>query len=141
LLHVTIDREDKTKRLVFGVVVHGAGGSTIGSGANRMLGPTMGRFAGLRKFAYPVCLFFFTMGDDQAYFSWLAEPIVADGAPKLVQHEKARCVELTNEVLNEAVVADHGLVRRGGGSANHLSAQPRPVMSQGEAVVGAGSRK
>jgi hypothetical protein len=29
----------------------------------------------MRKFTYPVCLFFFTVREEQAFFSWLAEPV------------------------------------------------------------------
>jgi hypothetical protein len=71
--------------------------------ANKVLGPTMGQFQGMRKFTYPVCLFFFTMRDEKAYFSWLAEPVLTDGAPKLVHHGKADCVELTDDLLDQVV--------------------------------------
>jgi hypothetical protein len=43
------------------------------------------------------------MRDEQAFFSWLAEPVLVDGAPKLVHHEKANCVELTDEKLDQVV--------------------------------------
>jgi hypothetical protein len=57
----------------------------------------------MRKFTYPVCLFLFTLREEQAYFSWLAEPVVTAGAPKLVHHERASCVPLTNELLDQVV--------------------------------------
>jgi hypothetical protein len=102
-LHVRIDREDKPMRLVFGVLLRGSWSPVSIDRANTILGPTMGQFRGLRKFTYPVCLLFFTGQDERAFFSWLAEPVVTDGAPKLVHHEKAACVELTNELLDEVV--------------------------------------
>jgi len=102
-MHVYVDREDKPMRLVFGVLLRGVPAPTTAEQANRALGPTMGFFQGLRKFTYPVCLFFFSMRDEQAFFSWLAEPVLADGAPKLVHHEKANCVELTDEKLDQVV--------------------------------------
>jgi hypothetical protein len=102
-LHVSIDREDKPMRLTFGVLLRGAASSVTIEQANRILGPTMGQFQGMRKFTYPVCLFFFAMREDQAFFSWLAEPILSDGAPKLVHHGEANCVELTDELLDRAV--------------------------------------
>jgi hypothetical protein len=52
---------------------------------------------------YPVCLFFFTLRDEQAFFSWLAEPVVTDGAPKLVHHDRANCAELTDELMDRVV--------------------------------------
>ena len=63
----------------------------------------MGQFRGMRKFTYPVCLFLITMREEQASFSWLAEPVLNGEAPKLVHHEKANCVPLTDELLGQVV--------------------------------------
>jgi hypothetical protein len=102
-LHVYIDREDKPMRLAFGVLLRGVASPMTADNANRVLGPTMGQFQGMRKFTYPVCLFFFTMRDEKAYFSWLAEPVLTDGAPKLVHHARTNCVELTDDLLGHVV--------------------------------------
>ncbi len=102
-LHVSIEREDKPMRLTFGVLLRGLASTVTIEHANRILGPTIGQFQGMRKFTYPVCLFFFTMRDDQAFFSWLAEPVVSAGAPKLVHHDEADCVELTDELLSQVI--------------------------------------
>ncbi|MFL5340048.1 MAG: hypothetical protein ACJ8F7_07845 [Gemmataceae bacterium] len=102
-LHVYIDREDKPMRLMFGVLLRGVPALATVEHANQVLGPTLGQFQGMRKFTYPVCLLFFTMRDERAYFSWLAEPTVTDHGPKLVHHSKASCVEFTDELLAEVV--------------------------------------
>ena len=101
--HVYIDREDKPMRLMFGVLLRGVPSPVTIEHANKVLGPTMGQFQGMRKFTYPVCLFFFTLREDQAFFSWLAEPVVKGGVPKLVHHAQANCVELTNARLDQVV--------------------------------------
>jgi len=101
--HVSIDREDKSMRLTFGVLLRGMPSSVTVEQANQVLGPTIGQFQGMRKFTYPVCLFVFTMRDEQAFFSWLAEPVVTGGAPKLVHHDKAHCVPLTDELLEQVI--------------------------------------
>lgn len=101
--HVVIDREDKPMRLAFGVLLRGASSPVTAGHANGVLGPTMGQFRGMRKFTYPVCLLFFTMQQDQAFFCWLAEPVVTEAGPKLVHHHQATCVELTEDVLDRAV--------------------------------------
>jgi hypothetical protein len=101
--HVSIDREDKPMRLNFGVLLRGVSSAATAEHANKILGPTMGQFRGMRKFTYPVCLLFFTMRDERAFFSWLAEPVVTGGRPKLVHHDKADCVELTDELLGRIV--------------------------------------
>jgi hypothetical protein len=101
--HVYIDREDKPMRLMFGVLLRGVPSPVAPDQANKILGPTMGQFQGMRKFTYPVCLFLFTMREEQAFFSWLAEPVVNDDLPKLVHHNKANIVPLTNELLDQVV--------------------------------------
>src|SRR5262249_21979270 len=76
--------------------------------ANKVLSPTMGQVQGMRKFTYPVCLFLLSLREDQAFFSWLAEPVVTSGGPKLLHHGKTDCVALTDEVLGrvaEQIVA------------------------------------
>jgi hypothetical protein len=103
--HVYIEREDKPMRLMFGVLLRGAASPVTIDQANKILGPTMGQFQGMRKFTYPVCLFFFTMREEQAFFSWLAEPVVNESVPKLIHHDTANCVELTNECLDQALGA------------------------------------
>lgn len=101
--HVYIDREDKPMRLMFGVLLRGVPSPVTIDHANKILAPTMGHFQGMRKFTYPVCLFFFTMREEQAFFSWLAEPVVNGGVPKLAHHAKANCVELTSAHLDRIV--------------------------------------
>ncbi len=102
-LHVYVDREDNPMRLVFGVLLRGVPAPTTPDQANHVLGPTVGFFQGLRKFTYPVCLFFFTVRDEQALFTWLAEPVVNEDGPKLIHHAKANCVELTDTALADVV--------------------------------------
>jgi len=102
-IHVYVDREDKPMRIVLGVLLRGVPSPTTAEHANKVLGPTMGFFQGLHKFTYPVCLFFFTVRDEQAFFSWLAEPVVNGDGPKLVHHRQAKCVELTDALLGDVV--------------------------------------
>jgi hypothetical protein len=101
--HVYIDREDKSMRLGFGILLRAIDSPMTQENANAVLRPTMGQFQAMRKFTYPVCLFFFTMREQQAYFSWLAEPVVTAAGPKLVHHTAADCVELTHDVLDQVV--------------------------------------
>jgi hypothetical protein len=101
--HVIVDRDDKSMRLKFGLLLRGVPSPVTTDHANRVLGPTMDFFRGLGKFTYPVCLFLFTMQEEQAYFSWLAEPVVTPQGPKLVHRTAADCVELTTGRLDAAV--------------------------------------
>jgi hypothetical protein len=92
-------------RLTFGVLLRAVPSPVTPEHANQVLGPTMGQFLGMRKFTYPVCLLFFTMREEQEFFSWLAEPTLTEGAPKLVHHLSPNCVPLTNELLDQIVEA------------------------------------
>jgi hypothetical protein len=102
-MHVYVDREDKPMRLVFGLLLRGVPSPTTIDQATKVLGPTMAFFQGLRKFTYPVCLFFFTVRNEQAFFTWLAESVVNGDGPKLVHQTQAQCVELTDALLAEVV--------------------------------------
>lgn len=101
--HVVIDRDDKPMRLQFGVLLRGVPSPVTTDRANRVLGLTMDFFGGLRKFTYPVCLFFFTMREEQQFFSWLAEPAVTANGPKLVHRTAADCVPLTDALLEDVI--------------------------------------
>lgn len=101
--HVYVEREDKPMRLAFGVLLRGVSSPVTAEDANKVLAPTVGQFRGTRTFTHPVCLFLFTMRDEHAYFSWLSEPRVTNDGPKLVHHDQANCVSLTDESLDGVV--------------------------------------
>jgi hypothetical protein len=88
---------------MFGVLLRGVPSPVSADQANRVLAPTLGQFQGMRKFTYPVCLFLFTLREEQAFFSWLAEPAIRNGMPKLIHHTKANAVPLTDELLEQVV--------------------------------------
>jgi hypothetical protein len=90
-------------RLVFGALLRGISSPATPEQAKKVLGPTMGQFQGMRKFTYPVCLLVFTTREEQAFFSWLAEPVIRDGAPKLVHRSTPNCVELTDEWMGHVL--------------------------------------
>ncbi len=43
------------------------------------------------------------MSENQEFFSWLAEPTLIDGIPKLVHHDSTQCVRLTDQRLDQIV--------------------------------------
>jgi hypothetical protein len=59
-----------------------------------------------RRDAYPysACLFFFTMQDDKAHYTWVAEPTLdPDGQPDLIVHEEANCATLDRNAIDAIV--------------------------------------
>jgi hypothetical protein len=102
--HVYIGRKRDPMRPVFGVVSHGALEPVTAGHANKVLRPTLSWFQRAGGFTYPVVLLFFTMREEQAFFAWLAEPVLDDsGAPKLLHHTKVDCQPLTDGLLGKAV--------------------------------------
>jgi hypothetical protein len=59
-------------------------------------------------FPYPVVLFHFTMEGDRGHYAWVAEPVVEDGAPRLLTHESPRVHELGRATLDDIVARVDG---------------------------------
>jgi hypothetical protein len=75
---------------------------------DKVLRPTMQSFLRLGSFPYPVCLFYFTMDDNQGYYTWVAEPAVTADGPRLLMHEAAHCRKLDTAALGEIVAKVDG---------------------------------
>jgi hypothetical protein len=87
----------------FGIFLRGTKSPVTGSHAEKVLRPTMQSFLRLGPFPYPVCLFYFTMNDDQGYVTWVAEPAVVAGQPQLLMHDAAHSRKLDGAALDEIV--------------------------------------
>ncbi len=94
----------KTGQRRFGVYLQGTPSTTTEEHANKVLGISLRRFHGYGEVPYPFCLFYFTMEDSQGYFTWVAEPMVDDGRPRLRYHEEAHCTQLDRDVLDRIVL-------------------------------------
>lgn len=74
--------------------------------ANNHLKPVLEQVHSVGPFLFPVCVFYFTVKDDQGYYTWAYEPTVtAEGEPKLAVHSTAQCRKLGNESLEEMLSA------------------------------------
>jgi hypothetical protein len=90
----------------FGVYLAAAMTPVNVDAANRQLEAALARVHSLRPIPYPVCVFFFTVKDDQGYYTWAVEPVVTpEGQPKLKTHSEAHCDKLDNEALDGIVTA------------------------------------
>jgi hypothetical protein len=91
----------------FGVYLQGTKTPVSVQQANGTLKFSIRRFfANYGAPAIPFCLFYFTMEDNQGYFTWLAEPVVETDRFRLKYHkEKADCVKLDGEALDSIVEA------------------------------------
>jgi hypothetical protein len=62
------------------------------------------RYDEWRETPFPLCLFFFTMKNDQAFYSWITEPIIAnDNRPKLHLNTEGNLIELDSRALDSIV--------------------------------------
>jgi hypothetical protein len=87
----------------FGVFLRGTKSPVIEAHLDRTLRPKMQSYLRKGPFPYPVCLFHFTMDDDQGYFTWVAEPAVADEEPRLLLQEGPHSRKLDRAALDEIV--------------------------------------
>jgi hypothetical protein len=94
--------KDSVRQL--GVVLRAARDPVTEHHLNRVLRPTMQAFQRDGEYPYPVCLFYFTMQDNQGYFTWVAEPVRTEsGKPRLMLHSSASCKPLDREALDRIV--------------------------------------
>ena len=52
---------------------------------------------------FPYCLFYFTMDDGRGYVTWIAEPVLKEGCPKLLYHRASACRPLDRGALDRVV--------------------------------------
>jgi len=99
---VRIVKDDFPSTRLFGIAVKGTTSIVTTDGANQLLDAG---FQGLRaqEFSYPVCLFLFTMKDNEGTYSWLVEPVVEDDMPLLNVHSRADCRVLTASAVDTIV--------------------------------------
>jgi len=58
----------------------------------------------LTELPFPVCLFFFTLGNDQGYYKWILEPVI-EGQPnfQLLLNQKNDLKKLNNEEIGNMI--------------------------------------
>jgi hypothetical protein len=101
---ITISRPGPYNGRLFGIAVKGAFSAQRGP---KGVGSPVTRFSNreksvLKMMPFPVCLFFFTMEDDKAYYEWVGEPIL-DPAPRLVLNDNNELKRLTNEEMRKII--------------------------------------
>jgi hypothetical protein len=88
----------------FGIALRGVWAAVTKNHADQVLGPAMQQMKPYSPFLRPVCLFFFTMENDAAWYTWVAEPIVSeDGKPLLRFCDEPDCRQLDKRGLKEII--------------------------------------
>jgi hypothetical protein len=102
---VTIKKgSDRPSIRKFGIVLRSAVGPTTEERLNKLLQPAMPGFLRGGEYPYPVCLFYFTMEDNQGYYTWIAEPLVTEGGrPQLLMRQEPDSRKLDRPALDAIV--------------------------------------
>jgi hypothetical protein len=108
-LWVMLNLEGKEGHRKFGVELRGVRTAVTADHANKVLYPSVQGMLRYGPFPFPVVLFFFTMENNEGWYTWVAEPVVsAEGNFEIVQHEEAACRPLNTDAIDEIVEAvDH----------------------------------
>jgi hypothetical protein len=88
----------------FGVYLQGTMSPVTIEHANKVLSISLRRFFNdYGEPTLPFCLFYFTVAEGQGFVTWIAEPLVKDGAATLKYYEKADFIVLDQEALDHIV--------------------------------------
>ncbi len=103
-LMIDIHGEDRTGFRLFGVELKGAWSVLPANDANREIGKQVRESRKHGPFTFPVCLFYFTMEDTQAWYAWVAEPVNDPGnGPSLLARRDVACQPLTDDEIDAIV--------------------------------------
>jgi hypothetical protein len=88
----------------FGVAVKGTWESVTAARAKEVLRPRMRELLRDGPFPFPVVLFLFTMEHDEAWYAWVAEPVIAPhGGADLRLHDEANGLPLDDQIADGIV--------------------------------------
>src|SRR5258708_1865778 len=78
-LWVTLNLADKDGHRKCGVELRGVRSAVPADHANNVLYPSMQKMLRYGPFPFPVVLFFFTMENNEGWYTWVAEPVITTG--------------------------------------------------------------
>jgi hypothetical protein len=88
----------------FGVGLRGGLGAVTKQHADKLLRPAVQEMKRYGPFLRPVCLFFFTMENDAAWYTWVAEPTESEGGNPLLRYcDEPDCRQLDKRTLKEII--------------------------------------
>lgn len=102
-LFVSINRPGEPSRRVFGVTLEGTTDAIANEQQATALMSSMAIEQRGAQFMMPVCVFLFSMHDDQGYYDWQAEPLLENGKVQLPLKTGFRAQKLTTAALDDMV--------------------------------------
>jgi hypothetical protein len=101
---VRFHTEGKEGLREFGIELKGLWPAVTKEHADKALRPSMRQMMQHGPFLRPVCLFLFTMENDGAWYTWVAEPTMAeDETPVLLSCNEPDCRPLDKRALKEII--------------------------------------
>lgn len=104
-LFVYINRPGEPSRRVFGVMIKGTTDAIADQGEATALLNLMNIQQRGAQVMMPVCVFLFSMQDDQGYYDWQAEPRLDDGKVQLPLKTSFEARKLTPHALDSIIDA------------------------------------
>ena len=102
LVYINKEKREPSVRQ-FGVFLRGTKSPVTEAHLDRLLRPTMQSVLRNGEFPYPACLLYFSMDDDQGYYTWVAEPALTEHGLRLLMHEAPHSQKLDPTALDEIV--------------------------------------
>jgi hypothetical protein len=101
---VRFHTEGKEGLREFGIELRAVGTAVTKDHADKALRPAMQGVQRYGPFPLPVCLFLFTMENDQGWYTWVAEPVESkNGKPRLRSCGEPDCRPLDKRALKEII--------------------------------------
>lgn len=104
-LFVYINRPGEPSRRVFGVMIEGTTDAIADQGEATARLNLMNIHQQGAQVMMPVCVFLFSMQDDQGYYDWQAEPRLEDGKAQLPLKTSFEARKLTPHAMDNIIAA------------------------------------
>lgn len=89
----------------FGFLLCGSRRHITKADADKTLTVKLKRWRDWKFFPFPVTLFYFSALDDTGFFTWIAEPVILEGTPRLRHVKEAHSQPLDRESLDRIVAS------------------------------------
>lgn len=101
---VRFHKEGKEGLREFGIELRGVWAAATKEQADKLIRPYLRQTKRYGPFLRPVCLFLFTMENDEGWYTWIEEPIEDENNnPQLRHYDEPDCRRLDNKALKEIV--------------------------------------
>ena len=98
---VKVAKRNSTPRRTLGVIVKGTSDRIESEDQATKILNSMEKKWKIGVIPMPVCLFLFSVHDNDGYYDWKVEPVIKNDMPKLVPHATFHCKKLDTDAMDE----------------------------------------